>query len=212
MNNFKLLLSLTNFPLVGKISKMCFAIKQKSLITRLRIEEEARKQDQKDEVLVVSNNQQRFSAILKPTGKPLKNQNRNIVNQIKNGNPSRDPSALVSRQQPPTQRNDASVFTCYDCGKPSHMAKRCKSRSKLVGSNAHVNLNDEKFIAMITEINMAGGSDGWWIDTGASRRVCYDRVMFKTFTNAENKKVLLGDAHTIDVCNTVGEMTWLFCV
>ncbi|XP_058775316.1 uncharacterized protein LOC131649576 [Vicia villosa] len=51
-----------------------------SLITRLRIEEEARRQDQKDEFLVVTNNRKKFGAVLKPTSKPLKNQNRNAVN------------------------------------------------------------------------------------------------------------------------------------
>lgn len=40
------------------------------------------------------------------------------------------------------------------------MAKRCKSMPKHVGSNAQVNLTNEQFIAMITEINMVGGSGG----------------------------------------------------
>ena len=45
-----------------------------SLITRLRIEEEARKQDQKEEVLVVNNNNTKKAkhAILKPNPKPLR--------------------------------------------------------------------------------------------------------------------------------------------
>lgn len=38
-----------------------------SLMTHIRIEEEARRQDQKDEVLVISNNNKRFDAVLKPT-------------------------------------------------------------------------------------------------------------------------------------------------
>ncbi|XP_058761166.1 uncharacterized protein LOC131634515 [Vicia villosa] len=95
-----------------------------SLINRLQIGEEARRQDQKDEVLVVSNNKKRFDAVLKPTDKPLKNQNRNAVNRIKNGNPSRAPSAPFARQEPPPQRNGAPVFTCNNCGKPGHMAKK----------------------------------------------------------------------------------------
>ncbi|KAM6570923.1 hypothetical protein CsatA_015003 [Cannabis sativa] len=62
-----------------------------SLITRLRIEEEARKQDQKEEVLVVSNNNTtKSSVILKPTRKNFKNQNRkhapNRNNNSRNNN------------------------------------------------------------------------------------------------------------------------------
>ena len=60
----------------------------------------------------------------------------------------------------------------------------------------------KSYIAMITEINIIGGSDGWWVDTGASRYVCYDRAMIKTYTNGENKKVLLGDYHTTTVAGT----------
>jgi len=52
---------------------------------------------------------------------------------------------------------------------------------------------------MITEINMVGGYDGWWIDTSASRHVCFDRAMFKTYTTVEDQKVLLGDSHTTEV-------------
>ncbi|XP_062102868.1 uncharacterized protein LOC133813848 [Humulus lupulus] len=50
-----------------------------SLITCLRIEEEARKQDQKEEVLVVSNSNPKKSTptVLKPNSKNFKNQNRN---------------------------------------------------------------------------------------------------------------------------------------
>ncbi|KAL5752682.1 hypothetical protein ACOSQ2_023189 [Xanthoceras sorbifolium] len=55
-----------------------------SLITHLRIEEEACKQDKKDEVLIISNNniKKNFtSVILKPKGKNMKNQNRNYQNR-----------------------------------------------------------------------------------------------------------------------------------
>ncbi|CAL8093898.1 unnamed protein product [Prunus armeniaca] len=64
-----------------------------SLITRLRIEEEARKHDMKEEVLLVSNNKKNHNsnrnqtpAALKTNGKNMKNQNRNRNNnQNRNG-------------------------------------------------------------------------------------------------------------------------------
>ncbi|KAK2391773.1 CBL-interacting serine/threonine-protein kinase [Trifolium repens] len=166
-----------------------------SLITRLRIKEESRRQDQKEEAYVVSgNNKKKFGAVLKPTGKPLKNQNRGQTNRIKNGNPSRAHNTNA-KQHPPAQRNDSGSvgLSCFNCGKPGHFARKCRLRNKpATAPDAQANLTDEPYVAMITEINMVGGTDGWWIDTGASRHICYERAMFKTYTAAENKKVQMG--------------------
>lgn len=95
--------------------------------------------------------------ILKPYGKPLKNQNRKFVNQIKNENPSRAQITSIVRRQQPPQRNNIDIFSCLNCGKPNHMVKKCISKSKPhFAFNGEVNLNDEQFIVMITEINMVG--------------------------------------------------------
>ncbi|XP_050920277.1 uncharacterized protein LOC127137913 [Lathyrus oleraceus] len=166
-----------------------------SLIIHLWIEEEAQRKYQKDEVLVISNNKKKFGAVLKPTGKPLKNQNHNVVNQIKNENPSRALCAPITRHQPPPQINDASVFTCFNYGKLGHMVKICKSIPKhVVGSNAQVKLTNEQFIDMITEINMVGRNDGWWIDNGAYRHNKSEPLdMFKMYVkeieNQFSKKI-----------------------
>jgi len=64
------------------------------------------------------------------------------------------------------------------------------------------NMTQEPYIVVISEINMVGRSNGWWVDIGASHHVCYDRAIFKTYTNVENKKVLLGDSHTTTVVGT----------
>ncbi|XP_021759470.1 uncharacterized protein LOC110724355 [Chenopodium quinoa] len=119
-----------------------------SLITRLRIEEESRKQDQKEEVLQLSANNapKRSAAVLKPAG---------------------------------------------------HMARKCRNMPNPVPQASMI---EEPLVAMITEINLIGGSEGWWVDTGATRHVCYDRRMFKTYSeNTDDKKVLLGDSHSTNV-------------
>ncbi|GAU45981.1 hypothetical protein TSUD_401210 [Trifolium subterraneum] len=185
------------------------------LITRLRIEEESRKQDMKEEekILVVSNNnKKKFGAALKPTGKPLKNQNQSRnQNRVKNGNPVRGHNARQHQQPPP--RNDAvDPFYCFNCWKTGHMSKKCRNPKRPKPANlAHINVNvaDEPYTCMITEINMVGGTDGWWIDTGATRHVCYDRAMFKTYMNAENKKVQMGNTHTSDVAG-IGDVVLKF--
>ena len=78
-----------------------------SLITRLRIEEAARKQDQKEEVLFVSNNNTKKTkpAVLKPNQKSFKNQSR--CNK-QNGNPQGNPKD--SRNQPKRMTLDSCFY------------------------------------------------------------------------------------------------------
>ena len=52
---------------------------------------------------------------------------------------------------------------------------------------------------MISEVNLVDRSEGWWVDIGASCHVCYDRVMFKSYSNVMDRRVLLGDSHYTDV-------------
>ena len=69
----------------------------------------------------------------------------------------------------------------------SYMTKKCRSMVEPdAAPNAQVNLTNGQFIAMVIEINMVDESDGWWINTGVSRCVCYDRVMFKIYTDTKD--------------------------
>nr|XP_004506705.1 uncharacterized protein LOC101514820 [Cicer arietinum] len=128
--------------------------------------------------------------------------NHTSKNNNKNGNPPKIP---IARKQPPP-RNDLLPFLCCRCGKEGHMARKCMNKSGLANQ---ANLTEEQLVAMITEINLVGGSDGWWIETGASHHVCYDRAMFKTYTAVEDKKVLLGDSHTTNVV-VIGDVELIF--
>lgn len=75
-----------------------------SMITRLWIEKESCKQDQKDEALVVSNiNKEFIGSFIKPTGKSIKNNNLNLKNCNKNENPSK--TTIVKLKLP--FRNDS---------------------------------------------------------------------------------------------------------
>lgn len=168
-----------------------------SLITKLRIEEESRKQDYKDEILVVSNNKNQKKnhtpVVLKANGKNMKNQkkshNQNFKNQTQTQNKYKNPGN--------GQSSNSGQFLCFKCGKPGHMARKCRNVPQ-----AQANLTEEDLCAMISEINMVSGAEGWWLDTGASRHICFDRTMFKTYSETADKKVLLGDSHSTEVVGT----------
>ena len=66
--------------------------------------------------------------------------------------------------------------------------------------------------AVISEVNLVGSNPKeWWIDTGATRHVCSDKMMFCTFEPIETgEKVFMGNSATSDIkgqCKVVLKMT-----
>ncbi|KAM0973601.1 hypothetical protein ACFX2C_016906 [Malus domestica] len=135
-----------------------------------------------------------------------KNHNKrlnNNTNKVHNQNPSH----LQNRYQSPScAASDSRQFECYNCHKMGHLARNCRNKKSPA---PQANLVEEQLIAMISEINFVDGFEGWWVDTGASRHVCYDRSLFKTYSVAEGRKVLLGDSHSTDVAGS-GEVELRF--
>ncbi|XP_077232496.1 uncharacterized protein LOC143869822 [Tasmannia lanceolata] len=120
-------------------------------------------------------------------------------------------SKKKTNQNTTSGKNDYSKVVCYICGLKGRIARIC--RRKKNAPIPQVNVTEEPLVALITEVNIVGGSEGWWVDTGASRHVCFDRKWFKMYAPADNeKKVLLGDSHTtkvlcvgdIELCFTLG--------
>ncbi|KAA0059670.1 putative Polyprotein [Cucumis melo var. makuwa] len=122
----------------------------KSLITRLRIEEEARKHNKKEEVNAIP--RKKPTAVLKPDLKPKGNKMKRESN----------------KQNNPQSRSTA-------------------------------NLIEDELVAMISEVNVIRGFEGWWLDTGASHHVCHDLSIFRKYNEVKDKKILLGDHHTTKV-------------
>ena len=55
--------------------------------------------------------------------------------------------------------------------------------------------------AVISEVNLVGSNPKeWWIDTGATRHVCSDKMMFSTFKPIKTgEKVFMGNSTTSDI-------------
>ena len=51
---------------------------------------------------------------------------------------------------------------------------------------------EEKLVAMITSINVIGGSEGSWLDINASSHVCHDLSLFRKYNKTKDKNILMG--------------------
>lgn len=95
---------------------------------------------------------------------------------------------------------------CYSYNKFGQLVKKCRNMPRLI---SQVNLIEEQLVAMIIKINFVFRSKGQWADNGVTRHVCYDRDFFKSYSEVEDKKVLLDDSHSTIVVG-IGEVELKF--
>ncbi|XP_073138938.1 uncharacterized protein [Henckelia pumila] len=94
---------------------------------------------------------------------------------------------------------------CYNCGGPGHKFSECKKPKRNRETNLMEDISKEvsnmDLCAVISELNMDGSNPReWWIDTGATRHVCYDKEMFATLAVSENgDKLFMGNSATSDI-------------
>ena len=61
-------------------------------------------------------------------------------------------------------------------------------------------VSDIDLIVLISKVNFVGSNPKeWWIDTGATHHVCYDKKMFSTFEPIETEKMFMGNSATSDI-------------
>ena len=84
---------------------------------------------------------------------------------------------------------------CFFCDKPGHNSRECRLKKKAFkekqGSKETNNVED--LIATVCEANSIDNESGWWLDTGATVHICKDRSSFKTYQEIDGKEVKMAN-------------------
>ena len=77
----------------------------------------------------------------------------------------------------------------------------CSEQTQNVVDDITKDVSDINLTALISEVNLVGSNPKeWWIDTGATHNVCFDKKMFSTFELIETEeKVFMGNSATSDI-------------
>jgi hypothetical protein len=123
------------------------------------------------------------------------------VHMVEEGSSSKKPfqkkkqKKRANFQNQNQNRDKKAKFACYHCGKPGHFKKDCRFLKKKKQAS-----DSKEFVAMISEIFMLEEDGSWWIDSCASRHVCKEMSLFKTFETVEDGCILfMGNSTTAAV-------------
>ncbi|XP_077215962.1 uncharacterized protein LOC143850616 [Tasmannia lanceolata] len=151
------------------------------LIQTLQVEEESRLRDKREDIEPLSSKVHVVENVnmtdTKPPNQPWKG---NKKRKHQNGKGS--------------DKNKKRKGASFQCGKMGHYKRECQSKK------SNTQGNNEKFVALISEVDFLEGEDAWWIDSGAPKYVCKDRSAFLNYAPVEDGKVLyMGNSSTAEV-------------
>ena len=80
--------------------------------------------------------------------------------------------------------------TCYICNKERHKANECHSRPKKnKKDHPQANLTDHvspSLSVVVSEVNLTTNNKDWWVDTGATRHFCSEKILFSEYQKLEH--------------------------
>ena len=91
--------------------------------------------------------------------------------------------------------------TCYIYNKEGHKANECRSHLKKNKKNhPQANLTDHASLslsAVVSEVNLTTNNKDWWIDTGATRHICSEKLLFSEYQILEQDEQLFMGNSTV---------------
>jgi hypothetical protein len=93
------------------------------------------------------------------------------------------------------KKRNKKDLTCFVCGEPGHIARKCHQRKGKKGGQrtANVVVSEAGGSGYEPEILLACQSTDWQLDTGANIHVCSDLNLFSTYRVANSCSVLMGN-------------------
>jgi len=84
--------------------------------------------------------------------------------------------------------------TCYICNKEGHKANECRSLLKKNKKNhPQANLTDHESPSLsdvVSKVNLTTNNKDWWVDTGATRHICSEKLLFSEYQMLEEDEQL----------------------
>jgi len=100
--------------------------------------------------------------------------------------------------------------TYYICNKKGHKANECRSRLKKNKKNhPQANLTDHaspSFSAVVSEVNLTTNNKEWWVDTGATRHICYEKLLFSEYQKLEQDEQLFMESSVVSKVEGKGKV------
>jgi hypothetical protein len=134
--------------------------------------------------------------------------NANVVEAKSGGNKNKNWKGKAKQNTKFKKKKNLADLTCFVCGKPGHIARKCRNRKGKKGGGqktVNVTVGEAGGSGYVPEILLACQSIDWWLDTGANVHVCSDLNLFSSYQAIDSSSVLMGNGSR-DAVHGVGRV------